>query len=115
MKVKVVYLGSIRQKAGVKEEKLNLADGLSVADLLSKIIALHATLKDIIRIGNESLVDPSFVVLLNGLSINLTDAKSAKLKDGDTVTLMTPISGGDAFKSKLGFKSHYFYFKINVE
>jgi len=113
MNVKVVYLGSIRQKVGIKEEKLNLADGLSIADLLSKIVALHATLKDIIKIEDESLVDPSFVVLLNGLSINLTDVKNAKIKDGDTVTLMTPISGGDVFKSKS--KSHHFYFKINVE
>ncbi len=115
MNVKVVYLGSIRQKVGIKEEKLNLADGLSIADLLSKIVALHATLKDIIKIEDESLVDPSFVVLLNGLSINLTDVKNAKIKDGDTVTLMTPISGGDLFKSKSSFKSHHFYFKINVE
>lgn len=105
MRVKVVYLGSIRQKVGIKKEDLSLADGSSLIDLLNKIVIAHNMLKDIIRIEDENLVDPNFVVLLNGLSINLEKMKETRLKDGDTVTLMTPISGGDPFKPEVNLKT----------
>lgn len=95
MKVKVVYLGSIRQRVGIKEEELSLMDGSSLIDLLDKIVIIHEMLKDTIRIENENLVDPNFVVLINGLSINIADMNKTMLKNGDIVTLMTPISGGN--------------------
>jgi molybdopterin converting factor small subunit len=94
MKVKVVYLGIIRQKIGWKEEEYDLVDGSLLTDLLSKIVEKHDVLKNIIRMENENPIDPTLVIMHNGLSINPTGKNEIVLKNGDVVTLMTPIGGG---------------------
>ncbi|MBS7654383.1 MAG: MoaD/ThiS family protein [Candidatus Bathyarchaeia archaeon] len=94
MKVKVEYLGLIRQKIGRKEEEYDLTEGSLLRDLLNSIVETHDALKSIIRIENESPIDPTLVVMLNGSSINPMSKKEIALKNGDIVTLMTPIGGG---------------------
>lgn len=92
--MKVIYLGTIRQKIGRKEEEYDLTEGSLLMNLLNNIAETHDALKSIIRMDDESLVDPTLVIMLNGLSISPTSKKEVALKDGDTVTLMTPIGGG---------------------
>jgi molybdopterin converting factor small subunit len=94
MKVKVVYLGMIRQKIGWKEEEYDLAEGSLLTDLLSKIVEKHDVLKNIIRVEDENPTDPTLVIMHNGLSVNPTGRNEIVLKNGDIVTLMTPIGGG---------------------
>ncbi|MBS7635504.1 MoaD/ThiS family protein [Candidatus Bathyarchaeota archaeon] len=94
MKVKVVYLGLIRQKIGRKEEEYDLMEGSLLRDLLNSIVETHDALKSIIRMEDESPIDPTLVVMLNGSSINPMGKKEVALKNGDIVTLMTPIGGG---------------------
>ncbi len=94
MKVKVVYLGLIRQKIGRKEEEYDLMEGYLLRDLLNNIVETHNVLKSIIKMKDENPIDPTLVIMLNGLSVNPTDKKEIVLKNGDTVTLMTPIGGG---------------------
>lgn len=94
MKVKVVYLGLIRQKVGREKEEYDLTEGSLLRDLLNNIVNMHDALKSIIRMEDESPIDPALVIMLNGLSLNPTDKKEIALKNGDIVTLMTPIGGG---------------------
>lgn len=92
--MKVVYLGLIRQKVGRKEEEYDLTEGSLLRDLLNNIVNTHDALKSIIRMEDESPIDPALVIMLNGLSLNPTGKKEIALKNGDIVTLMTPIGGG---------------------
>jgi len=98
MKVKVTYLGVIRHKIGRNEEEFEIFEGASLKDLISKIIEAHSVLRDIMSSTSENLIDPTLIVTLNGLAVNLASGNNIKLKDGDALTLMTVIGGGQRFK-----------------
>jgi len=91
MRVKVQYLGLIRSKIGKKEEKIDLKEGASLSDLLNSLTETYGELlKNVLDFKRESVLDPTFIVTVNGVS----HKPDAKLKEGDTVALMTLISGG---------------------
>jgi len=94
MRVKVTYLGVIRHKIGRSGEEFEIFEGASLRDLIFKIIEAHSTLKDVVSSISENLIDPTLIVTLNGLAVNLASGDNIKLKDGDTLTLMTVIGGG---------------------
>jgi molybdopterin synthase sulfur carrier subunit len=94
MKIKVVYLGVIRHKIGRSEEEFEIFEGASLKDLISKIVEAHSMLRDVVSSISENIIDPTLIVTLNGLAVNLTSGDDIKLKDGDTLALMTAIGGG---------------------
>ncbi|MBS7606385.1 MAG: MoaD/ThiS family protein [Candidatus Bathyarchaeia archaeon] len=94
MRVKVTYLGVVRHKVGINEEEFVLPEGSTLKDLFMKIADAHDALKDLIGGLSESPVDPTLIVTLNGLAINLTSISEITLKDGDVLALMTVIGGG---------------------
>jgi molybdopterin synthase sulfur carrier subunit len=94
MKIKVVYLGVIRHKIGRSEEEFEIFEGASLKDLISKIVEAHSMLRDVVSSISENIIDPTLIVTLNGLAVNLTSGDNIKLKDGDTLALMTAIGGG---------------------
>lgn len=94
MKVKVVYLGVARHKAGLNEEDFELNEGSSLKELLAKIAEAHASLKELIGGLGESPADPTLIATLNGSAVNLANSSGFALKNGDVLTLMTVIGGG---------------------
>ncbi|MEM2341151.1 MAG: MoaD/ThiS family protein [Candidatus Bathyarchaeia archaeon] len=94
MRVKVIYLGVVRHKVGRSEEEFELEDNAFLRDLILKIIGEHGALKDMVSSLGESPIDPTLIVTLNGLAVNLASGNNIKLKDGDTLALMTVIGGG---------------------
>ena len=70
MRVKVTYLGVVRGKIGKKEEEYNLAEDSSLRDLLDKIVENHQVLRDVITGKDESSIDPTLIITLNGLAID---------------------------------------------
>jgi len=82
IRVKVSYYARFSDAAGTREESYTLADGsVSVADLLRVIISAHEgieKLRKMMRIAvNKEVAEPS-----------------RRLRDGDSVALFPPLSGG---------------------
>ena len=91
MRVKVQYLGLIRSKIGKTGEEFDLKEDASISDLLNSLTETYGELlKNVLDFKKESALDPTFIVTVNGVSRK----PDAKLKEGDTVALMTLISGG---------------------
>lgn len=94
MRVRVIYLGVVRQKTGKTEEEYELADKSSLKDLLVKVSERYPLLKDIVGGLSEGHADPTLLVTLNEHSIKISESDNTILKDGDRVMLMTVIGGG---------------------
>ena len=70
---------------------MNLRDGALLSDLLNKLVEVYGeTIKNLFADETKNILDPNFIVTVNGKALP-TDTK---LKKGDTVSLMTVISGG---------------------
>jgi len=95
MKVKVLYLGILRSKTGKNSEEYEIAKGSSLYDLLEVLSSKYGrSLKDIFKTNEKTTLDPTIIATVNGVSKDLSQAKNIKLQDGDTVALMSLISGG---------------------
>lgn len=81
IRIKVLYFTQIADAAGTREESYSLPSNASVAELLGRISTAHKKIektKPMMEIAvNEDMAKPDQV-----------------LKDGDTVALFSPISGG---------------------
>ena len=94
MHIKIVYLGLIRSRIGKNEEQYEVKEGSSLDDLLKILVKKYGEkLQSIVGERKESQLDPTFITTVNGV---LKDPFRGKVtfSDGDTVTLMTLISGG---------------------
>ncbi|KYH40548.1 MAG: molybdenum cofactor biosynthesis protein D [Candidatus Bathyarchaeota archaeon B63] len=95
MRVKVLYLGLVRAKTGRESEEYELAEGASLHDLLDELSSKYrGGLGDLLRADEKTRLDPTIVATVNGASKDISQARKIKLKEGDTVALMSLISGG---------------------
>jgi MoaD family protein len=95
MKVKVLYLGLLRTKTGKTSEECGLAEGASLYDLLETLSSRYGrSLGDLLRADEKTKLDPTVIATVNGASKDISQARNVKLKEGDTVALMSVISGG---------------------
>ncbi len=95
MRVKVLYLGVLRSKTGKDSEEYDMSEGASLSDLLETLSSKYGrSLRDIFKANEKAKLDPSIIATVNGVSKDLSKARNVKLKDGDTVALMSLISGG---------------------
>ena len=96
MKVRVDYLGSIRQTLGVKQaEQVDLAEDASVSDLLLLLAEKHGESFEKSVYEPKGLdLKPFHILSINGLLLNQLNGIETKLKDGDHVVLMPVVTGG---------------------
>jgi MoaD family protein len=95
MRVKVLYFGLVRSKVGKKEEEYDVEDGSSLSDLLSELAKAYGKkLRSLFSLEKESQLDPTFIVTVNGHIADPAHGAEVKLEEGDTIALMTLISGG---------------------
>lgn len=91
MRVKLRYLGLVRNRLGKQEEEMELKEGAFLSELLDKLTENYGEkLKSLLGSDRESRLDPSLVITVNGIS-RTTDLR---LQEGDRVAIMTLISGG---------------------
>jgi len=95
MKVKVEYLGFIKNLLSKRVEELELNEGASLQELLSDLSNLYGTpfKKEIFEPGQKD-VKTGFVVTVNGVLIGQLDGVETRLRNGDQVILMSLMSGG---------------------
>lgn len=95
MRVKVQYLGLIRSRLGKREEEVYVKEGSFLSDLLNKLTKKYGeSLKSIFDEDEKNVLDPSFIVTINGVLIGQLRGMRTRLKRGDRIALMTLISGG---------------------
>lgn len=95
MRVKVQYLGLIRSKLGKREEEVDVKEGSFLSDLLNKLTKTYGeSLKSLFDEDEKNVLDPSFIVTINGVLIGQLRGMKTRLKRGDRIALMTLISGG---------------------
>ncbi len=95
MKVKVQYLGFIRNLLGRGEDEFDLDEGASVVDLLNKISSVYGKSfqKEVYEPGLKDL-KMGFVVTVNGVLMGQLQGVDTRLNSGDNVILMSLMSGG---------------------
>jgi molybdopterin converting factor small subunit len=95
MRIKIIYLGLVRSRIGKNEEQYEVANNSSLDDLL-KILAKNygEKLHSLFEVRNESHLDPTFIMTVNGILKDPFRESGVTLRDGDIVTFMTLISGG---------------------
>ncbi|MEM2214056.1 MAG: ubiquitin-like small modifier protein 1 [Candidatus Nezhaarchaeales archaeon] len=93
MKVKVKFFALIREVTGVKEVEEEVEDGVTVRKLLEKLCEkMPKKFQNFIFNGRE--VSKNLIILVNRKGIRELDGLETKLKDGDEVALLPPVSGG---------------------
>ena len=95
MRIKVQYLGLIRSKIRKRAEELQVREGAPLSELLDKLAKLYGDpLKDLFDIETENILDPTFIVTVNGVLTDRLRGMNTRLRGGDSVALMTLVSGG---------------------
>jgi len=95
MLVRVQYLGLISSKVGKREEEVDVKEGAFLSDLLNKLTKTYGeSLKSLFDADKGNVLDPSFIVTVNGVLIGQLGGLKTQLKRGDRIALMTLISGG---------------------
>ncbi len=95
MKVKVQYLGFIKNLINQGEDSYDLQESASLRDLLNKIADTygHPFEKEFYEKGSKD-VKMGFVVTVNGVLIGQLNGVDTRLNNGDNVVLMSLMSGG---------------------
>lgn len=95
MKVKIQYLGYIRNMLRKEEDEFELDEGTFLSDLLNKLAGIYgeAFRREVFEPGLKD-VKTGFVVTVNGVLMGQLRGVDTRLNDGDSVILMTLMSGG---------------------
>lgn len=95
MKVKIQYLGFIKNLIKRSEDALELEEGASLSDVMNKIAGLYGKpfMKEVYEPGLKD-VKMGFVVTVNGILVGQLQGMDTRLNDGDNVILMSLMSGG---------------------
>ncbi|MFQ6068531.1 MAG: MoaD/ThiS family protein [Candidatus Bathyarchaeia archaeon] len=95
MKVKVEYLGFIKNMLNKRVEEFELRENTSLQELLGKLSNLYGApfKKEVFEPGQKD-VKYGFVVTVNGVLMGQLEGVKTKLRNGDHVILMSLMSGG---------------------
>jgi len=95
MKVKVQYLGFIKNLINQSEEEFELEEGASLSELLNKIAGTYGKpfQKEVYETGLKD-VKMGFVVTVNGVLMGQLQGVDTQLNNGDNIILMSLMSGG---------------------
>ena len=95
MQVKIHYIGLIKSYTNTSQDEFTLSNGKLLSELLDKIA------EDYGKIFKKEVYDPinkeikaSFVVMVNGVLMDQLKGINTPLKDGDTIILMSLMTGG---------------------
>jgi MoaD family protein len=95
MQVKVHYIGIIKSYTNTSQDEFELSKGSLLSELLDKIS------QDFGKQFIQEVYDPlkkemkaSFVVMVNGVLMDQLNGLNTPLKEGDTVILMSLVTGG---------------------
>jgi molybdopterin converting factor small subunit len=92
MQVTVEYAAQIKRVAGTASETVEVGATCTVQELVKKAVANHGEALGKILLDSDGELQRSLLVFVGETQARWDD--QIALKDGDTVTLLSPISGG---------------------
>ncbi len=92
MTVSVRYLAQVRAAAGRATEQVTLSDASSLVELLRNLAERHGTALRNLLFDPSGGLQPTILVFVGDEQVSGNDAVA--LKDGDTVTILSPMAGG---------------------
>jgi len=90
MTVTVRYFGQAQRAAGVAVEEVSAADGCTAEALLRLLAERHGEALRRLIVTDAGRARPSTLLFVGAAQVEAT----APLRDGDAVTLLTPMAGG---------------------
>ncbi|MCD6381117.1 MAG: MoaD family protein [Candidatus Odinarchaeota archaeon] len=88
-KVSVKFFVELKDITGVKRDDFKARN---VEELLKKLVEKYPKLKDVLfKNGN---LNEEYLIVLNGQNVRFLDGLKTRLKEGDVVSIMSPIVGG---------------------
>lgn len=95
MKIKVEYLGFIKNMLKKRHEEIEMGEGSSLRGLMRELTRMHGPpFKKEVFDPKEKDVKHGFVVTINGVLIGQLQGLETRLRDEDHVILMSLMSGG---------------------
>lgn len=96
MKVKVEYLGHIKNITGNRrEEELEVKESSTITDLLNMLTKQYGEpFKKAVYEPKGADVKPNYIVSVNGYLLNQLKGLDTKLENGDHVAILPIVSGG---------------------
>ena len=95
MKVKVQYLGFIKNLISKDKDEFDLEEDASLSYLLNKIAGIYGKpfKKEVFEPGLKD-VKMGFVITVNGVLMGQLQGVDTRLNNGDNIILMSLMSGG---------------------
>lgn len=92
MKVTIEYAAQVKRAAGVSSEEIEIETSCTVDDLMAHVATRHGDSLRKLLFDSEGSLQHSILVFVGDTQARWDDR--VELKDGDTVTLLSPIAGG---------------------
>jgi molybdopterin converting factor small subunit len=92
MRVTVRYMAQLRAAAGVAEESVELAGPCTASDLAARLAERHGDALRRLLLGADGRLSPVILAFVGERQVG--SGEQLPLKDGDLVTLLSPIAGG---------------------
>ena len=93
MQVTVEYAAQIKRAAGVARDVIELDGPCQVAEIARKVASIRGDSLAEILLDENGQPRPSILVFLGDLQLRWDDA-TTRVEDGQTITLLSPVSGG---------------------
>jgi MoaD family protein len=92
----IKFFGALRDMAGRREEKLELGSrGLTIGEVLDRLAVRHGKkFKSYVFEEGSKTIRPQISIMVNGQSLKNPESLAARVKNGDTIAVLPPISGG---------------------
>jgi molybdopterin converting factor small subunit len=90
MKITVCYMAQLKQAAGVGSEQVEVGNPCSIEDLARRLADRHGDGLRKLLLGDNGTLQPTNLFFIGDAQAQLSD----QLKDGDVLTVLSPIAGG---------------------
>lgn len=92
MKVTVEYAAQVKRAAGVASEIVELPPGATLQQLVQTVVSLRGDQLAGVLLADDGGLHPSILVFVGDEQVRGEAARP--LREGDTVSFLSPISGG---------------------
>ncbi|MEM1537582.1 MAG: ubiquitin-like small modifier protein 1 [Candidatus Nezhaarchaeales archaeon] len=94
MLIKVKLFASIRERVGTRIVELKVSEGATLYELLGELVKAYPKALKGYLINEAGEVNEELNFLVNGINASSLEGLKTKLKDGDAVSILPPVSGG---------------------
>jgi len=95
MKIKVHYISLVKSFTKTSQDELDLKEDTALSDLLDKIANKYGKqFSTEVYDPSKKEMKPTFVAMINGIHMDQLKGINTPLKDGDSIILMSLMTGG---------------------